>query len=346
MKRILLLILMFTLVGCSHEPLAVDVSVKRPSDPQVIDGSIKLNVQGGKQPYEIYVDGELNHLQQLEAGMHVLKVVDQGRNTYEEKIDMTCPLNVETTLVHNHKAFASEGAIKWHIEGGLLPYKVMVNNMEVSTELVHLAAGQYDVRIEDAAAQCIMYTVEILEPQVSSIEDSEGHNYPVVKIGNQWWMAANLKAKRDASGQELNYHKYNEDNTLSAKYGYLYDYETASQPIIEGWRLPTHEDFLILESYLGMPEEDLKKMASSDRGYAIGTQLQIGGETGFNAQLSGWYASSVGYDGMGLGVAYWTSDLYDQDRAIVRTLMKGDGRIFCYPDPIDWQMFVRLVKEN
>jgi uncharacterized protein (TIGR02145 family) len=133
--------------------------------------------------------------------------------------------------------------------------------------------------------------VDALEARVDELEsallttngfvDSRDYNhYNVVKIGNQFWMAENLKylpavsPSTTASGVSPRYYVYGYNGTdvAAAKstsnyqtYGALYNWIAASnntdpfvypEPVIQGacpdgWRLPSYHDFEILAGSLG-----------------------------------------------------------------------------------------------
>ena len=101
------------------------------------------------------------------------------------------------------------------------------------------------------------------------ITDVEGNNYNIVKIGLQWWMAENLKAKQEADGTAIPlvtdntvwanlgdndtdkaYSYYNNSPDNLAKYGVLYTYAAAKDACPTGWRLPTDADWTILDTYI------------------------------------------------------------------------------------------------
>ncbi len=71
--------------------------------------------------------------------------------------------------------------------------------------------------------------------------------YKTVKIGTQVWMSENL-AYKPSTG---NYWAYHDDNANVAKYGYLYDWETACKVCPSGWHLPSDEEWTTLIDYLG-----------------------------------------------------------------------------------------------
>lgn len=71
--------------------------------------------------------------------------------------------------------------------------------------------------------------------------------YRTVKIGEQDWMAENLKFKTK-SGSTV----YPRDPIHEDVYGRLYSWEAALVACQEGWHLPSDDDWKELEGYLGM----------------------------------------------------------------------------------------------
>jgi uncharacterized protein (TIGR02145 family) len=139
-------------------------------------------------------------------------------------------------------------------------------------------------------------------PETGSVTDIAGNVYKTVKIGNQWWMAENLKSTTFTSGEEIpkiegqtewasaNGPAYSVFNNTAEGVGLLYNFEviTSGKGIAPaGWRVPTDEDWKILEEYLGMPVDQLDE--TNWRGTTEGDQLKEE-----NTTTSGW----VMYDGV------------------------------------------------
>jgi len=118
--------------------------------------------------------------------------------------------------------------------------------------------------------QCLRY-VQTGGGTPPSIYDDEGNVYPMVKIGEQWWMAENLKTTQYNDGEEIEYHDpeqhgstgayyvwYDNDESHGSVYGALYGYGAVESgklcPI--GWRVPEWEDFYELGKFLGYYDEE------------------------------------------------------------------------------------------
>ncbi len=124
----------------------------------------------------------------------------------------------------------------------------------------------------------------------------QGYTYNVVKIGDQWWMAENLRSTTYKDGTPIihatsdsdwgtategAYCAYNNDaNQESETYGYLYNFAAASDPrgiAPDGWHVATDEDWKQLEMHLGMSQADADATGYRDGGNNEGGKLR---ETG------------------------------------------------------------------
>lgn len=159
----------------------------------------------------------------------------------------------------------------------------------------------------------------------------DGNSYKSVTIGYQTWMAENLAylphVSTDKSNAEPRYYvvNYTESNVNEAKnteeyltYGVLYNWPAAKSSCPDGWHLPSNYEWEQLESFIGMSENDIRKVGwrGTDEGlklksktgwsnegngidaYGFGA-LPAGGTNGvggyFNiGQLGEWWSSSIG----------------------------------------------------
>ena len=115
----------------------------------------------------------------------------------------------------------------------------------------------------------IIATVKTATAQNSTtVTDQEGNIYKVVKIGNQTWMAENLKATKfnDGTAIPLAYDKntwntsmtpafcwYDNDTVYKNRYGALYNgYAVNTNKLCpSGWHVSTDAEWTTLTNYLG-----------------------------------------------------------------------------------------------
>jgi|10_taG_2_1085330.scaffolds.fasta_scaffold01182_11 uncharacterized protein (TIGR02145 family) len=155
----------------------------------------------------------------------------------------------------------------------------------------------------------------------NSCIDANGNVYSTVKIGTQVWMAENLKSAKNNDGTSIERItdntawkdsgtaarcEYNNNTDNSDIYGYLYNrYAVETGKLApSGWRVPTLDDFKVLERYLGMsiPDSDLWQ-GGYERGTNEGSKLAGRADLWTDADLesdasfgtSGFNALPAGY---------------------------------------------------
>lgn len=147
--------------------------------------------------------------------------------------------------------------------------------------------------------------------ETGQVRDIDGNIYRTVKIGDQWWMAENLRVTRDPRGNPVQSYFYDDDQARYGRFGRLYTWDAAMNASgaekargisPDGWHIPSEEDWDELVEYLGGAER-------------VGVKIKVGGETGFEAVLAG------GADGQGRYVyfqeyaMFWSSTSTDPRRA-------------------------------
>ena len=157
------------------------------------------------------------------------------------------------------------------------------------------------------------------------VTDIDGNVYNTIKIGNQWWMAENLKVIHyrngdpipnvadDAEWRDMETGarcviENDEDNANT--YGYLYnwyavnDSRNISPP---GWHVPTDEEWQELVDYLGQ-DPGSKLAGQSDLwGDDILKNNAAFGESGFCALPGGYRSSSSIYYLLTYSAYFWSS---------------------------------------
>lgn len=100
----------------------------------------------------------------------------------------------------------------------------------------------------------------------TTVSDYDGNEYPIIKIGNQYWTQENIRSRHYANGEAINDYMYpNNDANLVEKYGLLYSWDevmhgekdsennpSGVQGICpEGWHVPSHAEWTQLTNYVG-----------------------------------------------------------------------------------------------
>lgn len=193
-------------------------------------------------------------------------------------------------------------------------------------------------------ALCCSYLVDA-QSVCPSVTDADGYTYKTVRIGNQCWMAENVRATRDRNGREIALtethsatvpYRYcpNGRNANVAQYGYLYNWEAAKVVCPKGWHLPSDAEWTQMTDYVnsqpqyacgGNAEHNAKALAAATgwkhckKACTAGNNPKENNATGFSVlPAGGFYKDGYGY--FGNGTFFWTATAMDQERAYKRYL--------------------------
>jgi len=166
--------------------------------------------------------------------------------------------------------------------------------------------------------------------ETGTVTGVDGNIYQTVKIGDQWWMAENLKTTRYRNGDSIpvvtNYDEWNQlttgarcvyenTETYANTYGYIYNWYSADDPrglAPEGWRVPTDRDWKTLVNYLGgrWAGGQLKETGTS---HWRAPNTGATNESGFTALPGGFRYEGFNrnYDDLGRRAMFWSSTSYD-----------------------------------
>lgn len=172
-------------------------------------------------------------------------------------------------------------------------------------------------------------------------DERDGREYKWVKIGDQVWMAENLAyvpyvcAPDSQCGIWIyGYDGEGSYGSMLNTYGALYDWETAMDVCPEGWHLPSDEEWMELERFLGMEEDELDRT-----GIIRGQEANVGGklkesgltywkepnegatnETGFAALPSGILLDDKSFSSLKSAAYLWSSTSNENNTAFCRML--------------------------
>lgn len=227
-----------------------------------------------------------------------------------------------------------------------------------------------------------------LNVEFGSMTDIDGNVYSTVKIGDQWWMAENLKVKRYRNGdsvkfvQEINYNldstTWNHldsgayciiDNTSESSqnykgkmFGYLYNGYTLTDtrniaPL--GWHIPTDNEWMVLEEFLGMSTTDANSI--NWRGNNEGNMLKY--YTGWKRPsdiYSVWGSNESGFTALGgsccmfngtwgnpgtFSTGFWWTSSTEGDHFYYRYLDFNKSNVFRYYGPRTYGFSIRCIKD-
>ncbi len=155
----------------------------------------------------------------------------------------------------------------------------------------------------------------------STVADADSHDYPVVRIGNLCWMATNLATTRLAGGASIAEPGGDSAWAMATgparasvpgaalEDGLLYDRAAVESPGLcpDGWRVPTHEDTVVLENFallVGDRADVPSHLFALD---AWGGSFVEEDSLGFAARPSGSRRSDGTFEGLGSQYFMWTS---------------------------------------
>jgi len=175
-----------------------------------------------------------------------------------------------------------------------------------------------------------------------SITDIDDNTYPVITIGSQVWMAANLRATHDAEGRPLNGYCFqnSEDNCL--KYGMLYSWdcmmngdskEKTRGICPQGWHIPSDQEWETLCTVLGGADHAGKRMREDS---SLAFFVQYAGNY-FPKHKIFSYLDEQAY--------YWTSSMYTGQSAWIRNMSLKSTNVNRTTVRKDYCFSVRCTKD-
>ncbi len=174
-----------------------------------------------------------------------------------------------------------------------------------------------------------------------SITDIDGNRYKTVQIGEQLWMAENLRTSRYANGDAIPnvtrqdewfslesgaWAYYDNDSGYHEIYGKLYNWfavEDGRGLCPDGWRVSTSSDWHEMKRYLGLEDDDMifgtggvfesgrrinlaGKLKIADGSYWKGNKSIASNESGFSGKPAG-QRNFNGFISLGTGGQWWSS---------------------------------------
>ena len=167
-------------------------------------------------------------------------------------------IDVGSSVILYVSSYDHEGEI-----GGLLT----IGMQNAVQQLISKASGESLKEGQSTAFNRVPNSAE--ERITGKVTDFNGNIYKTVKIGNQWWMAENLKVTQFRNGDEIpNVFNgkawagidnsalcfYDNDMINADTYGALYNWfavNDARKIEPEGWHIPSDEEWATLIEYLG-----------------------------------------------------------------------------------------------
>lgn len=137
-------------------------------------------------------------------------------------------------------------------------------------------------------------------------DERDGKTYRTTKIGEQVWMAENLRF--DGNG----HHCYNDDEVYCKRYGYYYTYDQIACP--KGWHLPDTTEWRILFDAVGGADVASKHLKSTSWSIAKAPGIEdVQDEFGFSVLPAGVWP----FGDEGNAAFYYTSSTISRDGSVI-----------------------------
>ena len=208
-----------------------------------------------------------------------------------------------------------------------------------------------------------------------SASDYNGNVYEAVIIGNQVWMAENLKSTHYADGSALvdgtgagnidadyttkYYFNYNDNESYVAAYGRLYTWaavmngEASSNnnpsgvqgACPTGWHIPSDAEWTELTDYLGGESVAGGKLKEIDLTHWNSPNTGATNETGFTALGSGYRDDITLSQELKTRVLWWSSTVYNTDNTYGRYIFNNSGAVVRNYIEKDTGISIRCLKD-
>lgn len=239
-------------------------------------------------------------------------------------------------------------------------------NSDFVSILTNLQPGtEYFVRAYVIFAKDTIYgrNVSFSTEEYPTITDFEGNTYNVIRIGNQTWMAENLRAVKYNDGkpipmvtdeskwESLSTPAYcwykNEEESYKQTYGTLYNWYSVNTGKLcpTGWHVPTDAEWTELSNFLGGEKIAGGKLKDTGTIYWVDPNTGATNESGFTAFPGGFRYYDGKFFDFGFSGYWWSSGQYSSARAFFRFLYYNESTFYRFDNLKRNGFSVRCLKD-
>ncbi|MFH2037606.1 MAG: FISUMP domain-containing protein [Candidatus Zixiibacteriota bacterium] len=200
-----------------------------------------------------------------------------------------------------------------------------------------------------------------LSDSTGTVTDYDSNVYPTVKIGDQWWMAENLKVTHFRNGDtipiELNgpawealtngaYCKYDNNDDSAGIFGLLYNWYAATDVrniAPEGWHVPSETEWSALNAFLGANAGG--KLKDTGTAYWWSPNEGATNESGFTGLPGGLRGFQGTYVNQGVRGRFWSTTRNYPCCAISYDLFYADSVLSQVGDLAATGCSIRCIKD-
>ena len=202
-------------------------------------------------------------------------------------------------------------------------------------------------------------------PDTPTVADFDGNTYVTVLIGDQCWMASNLNTTRDANGNSIIRHCYDNHEDNCEFYGGLYSWSTVINNSVcpAGWHVPSDAEWTQLTTYLIDTYVDIN---SSNVGNKLKSCRQVDSPLGDDCSTSEhprWNSHSTHYGTNDFGFSalpggkgsfgdlgsigyWWSTTQFTSTDAWYRNMNSNGGAVYSNRSSKNRFYSVRCLRDN
>jgi uncharacterized protein (TIGR02145 family) len=218
---------------------------------------------------------------------------------------------------------------------------------------------------QDAATKAYVDELmdELFDQGVLKLRDVDGNLYDVVKIGNQRWMAENLKTTKFNDNTDIplvtdytawsnlttpGYCWYSNDQaTYGDTYGALYNWYTVETGNLcpTGWHVPTDAEWTTLTVYLGGESIAGSKLKETGTTHWNSPNTDATNETGFTALPGGYRGPDGTFYFIGYHGYWWSSMESSTTNAWLRYMLYDYSNVYRVSYSKKYGLSVRCLRD-
>ena len=213
----------------------------------------------------------------------------------------------------------------------------------------------------------LLFELSLTLLQAQTVNDIDGNVYKTVKIGNQIWMAENLKTTKYNDGTAIPlvtdnaawinrdsialttpaYYWYDNDSTYKNTYGALYNGFAVKTGKLcpTDWHVPTDAEWSELTTYLGGEDVAGGKLKETGTDHWQSLNKGATNETGFTALPGGYRTMNGKFYYINGGSGWWSSTKYNSTYAWSRGMHSDTDHVSRGANELPNSLYVRCLKD-
>lgn len=303
-----------------------DENLRIYPNPIQTNATVSFNVsKGGVTQISIYsIEGRiiLRKSLRLEVGIN--------------QFQLTVPIGVYTLQInengklHNARLISQnpDNKIEFEFKGSSSATTVKLQKLKSESIILNYQTGDI-LLFKGYSGNCTTIVTDIITDSKTEnfnfveCKDGDGNYYPTVTIGNQTWMAENLKTTHyrnaveipnktdDSNWGNLTSDAYSEYNSAIATstYGKLYNWYAATSNnniAPSGWHVPSNIDWRLLTDYLSGSSNAGSKLKETGLSNWINGNTDATNTSGFTALPGGTKGTDGRINSVGSSASWWT----------------------------------------